>query len=381
MRRKKRRSTATQLGLSFLDCICCGFGAVILLFVLTMGSQTRQVRGVNDSLNEILEKRLQLLSTYRQQTEELENRKTAQELMLQEARKERDSLAESISSLAKKLAEAEAGRENLLVDVEQTRRQIAVRQRKLDVLQRESPDPVGVPVASNYIIFVIDTSGSMRNPRTSQIHEFVINTVEETLRVYPRVDGIQILDSSGNYILRQSNGRWLDDSVETRQTIARNLRIYPTFSVSNPVPGIIRAIRTFSEPENPDHKLGIYVFGDEFGGLADRVLDRLEVINPRDAEGNRPATINAVGFPNLIFRPLEFGPTGIKFANLMREITFAHDGAFVAMQPEQAIRTNILGLPTQGPFQDTAADQYAPVTRLDHQTDQPAELVTHPVLP
>jgi len=115
--------------------------------------------------------------------------------------------------------------------------------------------------------------------------------------------------------------------------------------------------------------------------LADRVLDRLDVINPRNTEGNRPATINAVGFPNLIFRPLEFGPTGIKFANLMREITLAHDGAFVAMQPEQAIRTNILGLPTQGPFQDTSVDQYAPVTRLDHQTDQPNELVTHPVLP
>lgn len=380
-RRRKRRSTATQLGLSFLDCICCGFGAVILLFVLTMGAQTRQVRGVNESLNDILEKRLQLLATYRQEAEDLQEKKTAQELMLQKAKKERDSLAESISSLAQKLAQAEAGKENLLVETEQTRRQIAARQRKLDVLQRETPEPVGVPVASNHIIFVIDTSGSMRNPRTSQIHEFVISTVEETLRVYPRVDGIQILDSSGNYILRQSNGRWLDDSVETRQTIARNLRIYPTFSVSNPVPGIIRAIRTFSEPEDPEHKLGIYVFGDEFGGLADRVLERLEVINPRDAEGNRPATINAVGFPNLIFRPLEFGPTGIKFANLMREITYAHDGAFVAMQPEQAIRTNILGLPTQGTFQDLSADLYDPVTRLDGYASQPSQLVTQPVLP
>lgn len=375
---KKRRSTANQLGLSFLDCICCGFGAVILLFILTMGAQTRQVVGVNESLNEILEKRLQLLSTYQQETEDLQEKKTAQEILLQRARKERDTLAESISDLARKLAQAEAGREQLLVEIEQTQRQIAARQKKLDVLQRESPDPVGVPVASNYLIFVIDTSGSMRNPRTSQIHEFVVRTVEETLRVYPRVDGIQILDSSGNYIIRQSNGRWIDDSVESRQMIARNLRVYPTFSVSNPVPGIIRAIRTFSEPENPEHKLGIYVFGDEFAGVAERVLDRLEVINPRDEEGNRPATINAVGFPNLIFRPLEFGPTGIQFANLMREVTYNHDGAFIAMQPEEAMRSSILGIPT-GTFQPMHPPKNG-ISTLD-QAAVPQRFVHQPVLP
>ncbi len=36
MSRKKRRSTVV-FSISFLDCICCGFGAVLLLFVLTSG--------------------------------------------------------------------------------------------------------------------------------------------------------------------------------------------------------------------------------------------------------------------------------------------------------------------------------------------------------
>ena len=33
--RKKRQRVADGFSLSFLDCICCGFGAIILLLVLT----------------------------------------------------------------------------------------------------------------------------------------------------------------------------------------------------------------------------------------------------------------------------------------------------------------------------------------------------------
>jgi len=36
-----RRRTPQTFSLSFLDCICCGFGAIILLFVLTIGSREK----------------------------------------------------------------------------------------------------------------------------------------------------------------------------------------------------------------------------------------------------------------------------------------------------------------------------------------------------
>ena len=35
MRRRRRGSGAEGFSLSFLDCICCGFGAIVLLLVLT----------------------------------------------------------------------------------------------------------------------------------------------------------------------------------------------------------------------------------------------------------------------------------------------------------------------------------------------------------
>lgn len=339
---RRNKTSMAQLGLSFLDCICCGFGAVILLFVLTMGAQTRQVQGVNESLNEILQKRLELLASLQARTDELQQENAAREIRITQIKEEREKLAEQIAELVKKLQEAEAGREKLLTDLEQTRTMIAVRQKKIDVLQREDPDPVGLPVESTHLIFVIDTSGSMRDQRTSGVHEYVAQTIEEVLRVYPLVKGIQVFDSSGNYIVRQSTGTWLEDNVETRLAIGRSIRNYPVFSVSNPVPGIIRAMRTFAEEPDPDAKIGIYVFGDEFDGRSDLVLERLEVINPPDEQGNRRVTINGVGFPNLIFDPNNFGETGVKFANLMREVSYAHGGAFVALQQESALQTRVI---------------------------------------
>ena len=38
MKRRKRETEVSSL--SFLDCICCGFGAVLLLFVLTVGKKS-----------------------------------------------------------------------------------------------------------------------------------------------------------------------------------------------------------------------------------------------------------------------------------------------------------------------------------------------------
>ena len=45
-----RRKSIEIFSLSFLDCICCGFGAVLLLFVLTSGQQADTTRSELGSL-------------------------------------------------------------------------------------------------------------------------------------------------------------------------------------------------------------------------------------------------------------------------------------------------------------------------------------------
>jgi hypothetical protein len=86
--------------------------------------------------------------------------------------------------------------------------------------------------------------------------------------------------------------------------------------------------------KDPDMHLGIYVFGDEFTATADAVLKRLDELNPADADGKRPVVINAVGFPTTIYGGQDFGldSTGVKFANLLRELAYRHGGAFIGMQ-------------------------------------------------
>ena len=36
----KKRREVEVFSISFMDCICCGFGAVLLLFILTTGQRT-----------------------------------------------------------------------------------------------------------------------------------------------------------------------------------------------------------------------------------------------------------------------------------------------------------------------------------------------------
>ena len=39
-----RRRPTTIFSLAFLDCICCGFGAIILLFVLSVDHQDKNTQ-------------------------------------------------------------------------------------------------------------------------------------------------------------------------------------------------------------------------------------------------------------------------------------------------------------------------------------------------
>ena len=51
----------------------------------------------------------------------------------------------------------------------------------------------GIPVDSEYVIFIIDTSGSMH----SYAWPLVLQKVTETLDVYPRLKGIQVMNDMG----------------------------------------------------------------------------------------------------------------------------------------------------------------------------------------
>ena len=183
----------------------------------------------------------------------------------------------------------------------------------------------GIPVDSEYIIFIIDTSGSMQQYNWDRVQQ----KLNETLDVYPQVKGLQIMNDNGNYMFSQYAGKWIPDTPGRREAIKNTMRLWRPFSDSNPVDGIIYAISTYWSPEK---RISIYVFGDEFSGRSiENVVRQVDVVNRADAEGNRMVRIHAVGFPFLFRGSGDIPPTSHKFSQLMRVLCERNGGTFVAL--------------------------------------------------
>ena len=329
MTRRKKRATA-EFSLSFLDVICCGFGAIILLLMITktvqpqiieastvnlegklaaLQEQLFEIRGESRVLNRDLNAKHEQLSEYEERIAILRGQ-------LASARSRHDSLqieTDSNSAISGQLAVA--------------KQQLSEEMKRLLGTQYQSKNQLigGIPVDSEYIIFIIDTSGSM----FSYAWERVLEEVEATLSIYPKVKGIQVMNDMGNYMFGSYRGRWIPDTPGRRKVIVQNLRGWNIFSNSSPVEGIETAIRAFADPGK---KISLYVFGDEFTGPSiSGVIDAVDRINKVDARGNRLVRIHAVGFPVQFIRAPHLQTTGIRFATLMRELTHRNGGTFVAL--------------------------------------------------
>jgi hypothetical protein len=327
-RRKKR--TIAEFSLSFLDVICCGFGAIILLLMITktvqpqiieastvnlegklasLQEQLFEIRGESRVLNRDLNAKHEQLSEYEQRIAILRGQ-------LASAKSRHDSLqveTDSNSAISGQLAVA--------------KQQLSQEMKRLLGTQHRSKNQLigGIPVDSEYIIFIIDTSGSM----FSYAWERVLKEVEATLSIYPKVKGIQVMNDMGNYMFGSYRGKWIPDTPGRRKVIVQNLRGWNIFSNSSPVEGIETAIRAFADPGK---KISLYVFGDEFTGPSiSAVIDAVDRINKVDARGNRLVRIHAVGFPVQFIRAPHLQTTGIRFATLMRELTHRNGGTFVAL--------------------------------------------------
>ena len=78
----------------------------------------------------------------------------------------------------------------------------------------------GIPVDSEYIIFLIDTSGSMQQFQWDRVQA----QLRETLEVYPTVKGIQIMNDEGEYMFKSYRDEWIPDTPTRRQAILDTLK-------------------------------------------------------------------------------------------------------------------------------------------------------------
>ncbi|MEM9056471.1 MAG: VWA domain-containing protein [Pseudomonadota bacterium] len=332
--KKPQRREIEAFSMSFLDAVCCGFGAIILMLVLTKTAEPVILEEVSPDLDGViaeLEKQLfEIRGETRRVTREIQQ--TDEQLA-----KRKKTVARLEGDLSKILGQYAASKQESSV-TEIIEGKLSTAQQELSEemqrllgseYRRKADDQVigGVPVDSEYIIFIIDTSGSM----FSYSWPMVLQKVDETLRVHPEVKGIQVMNDMGNYMFSRYNGRWIPDSPARRKAIVDRLRTWNPFSNSSPVEGINRAISTFYAP---DKKISLYVFGDEFtGGSIQRVVDTVDRINQVDPRtGRRRVRIHAVGFPVQFARPSGLQTTGMRFATLMRILCERNDGTFVGLE-------------------------------------------------
>jgi len=326
----RKRRPAPEISLSFLDVICCGFGAVILLRLITktvepqvleestviaegkvsaLTEQLFEIRGETKILNRELVAKREQISEFEMQIAILQGSLASSKSRfdaLQVTRNSNSIVAEQLAIARQELSEEE---ERLLGrDAERKNQLIG-----------------GIPVDSEYIIFIIDTSGSM----FSYAWQRMLSEMEATLNIYPNVKGIQVMNDMGNYLFSRYAGQWIPDTPARRQLILRNLANWNAFSNSSPVEGITQAVRSFYDR---DKKISIYVFGDEFTGRSiEDVVLTVDRLNAEADTQERRVRIHAVGFPVQFIRPPELQDTGIRFATLMRELTHRNGGTFVGL--------------------------------------------------
>jgi hypothetical protein len=326
------RRSIEIFSLSFLDVISCGFGAVILLLVLTLVLEPATVTQLTETLAGQAVDEDRQRQTLIEDGTALHSVIKARESELRAARDEIASLqgqiagSEHAGSAARALA---SSRDQAAEALESVRQKLSKETKRLLRQSRQTLAPKdaiigGIPVDSEYIIFIIDTSGSM-------LHfawPLVVRKVEEILRVYPRVKGIQVMNDMGKYMFSAHAGRWIPDTPARRKEVLRRLRSWQSFSNSSPVEGILAAVRRFHSSK---HRISLYVFGDDFSGDSiDKILAEVHTINRRNNSGKPRVRIHAFGYPVLFLKPAG-KRNRTRFAHLMRRLSEQNAGSFVGL--------------------------------------------------
>jgi hypothetical protein len=331
-RRLKRRETEI-FSISFLDCITCGLGSVVLLLVLS-NMRSPEIEQSQEDVQEQLLKLQDEIIDIQGQSEILNRDLKAKQVQLSDEKKRIARLQGDLSDVrgkfraSKQEADVANQVEGRLASAQQTLTEEMKRVLGQGFRRKKDDAIGGIPVDSEYIIFIIDTSGSMFN----YAWPLLLKKIDETLNVYPQVKGFQVMNDMGAYMFTGYRGKWIPDTPAQRKIVLDRLRTWNAFSNSSPVEGIVEAIRTYHAKEK---RISLYVFGDEFtGSSVDSVVKQVDMINREDETGERRVRIHALGFP---VRPDAPQYTSIRFATLMRILCQRNGGTFVGLDMPEGL--------------------------------------------
>ena len=323
---RNRRRALEEASLSFLDVISCGFGAIVLLLIIARVGDPSALEEVEEQLQGSVKEMQEQLFDIRGETVVLNDEFVSRKEQLSELTERIARLKVNLASVAVQSTDISNTK---VLEEQQLKLALQVLSEEMQRLQpRENVQNQligGIPVDSEYIIFVIDTSGSMQMAAWDKLQKEMLNI----LNIYPTVKGIQVMNDMGQYMFSSYRERWIPDSPEMRRNIIKTLGNWAPFSNSSPVEGINAAIQTFYRP---GRKISIYTLGDDFSGRSiRRVVKAVDSLNHANRGDERLVRIHSIGFP------VHFPPgrtpsaSAIKFAALMRELTYNNGGTFIGL--------------------------------------------------
>jgi len=312
----QKRERLDPFSLSFLDIISCGFGAVVVLILIFRFDPFPDDRAAPPpptdaaaAYNSILAEAA-ISNKTEQAKAALDDMSAAQTASNETAQSLQQQLDQSRQQLAAKQA-SNAEKQQQLDAWKRQIEQVKTAGATTEVTSDPDDEAGGILVDRDYVIFIVDTSGSMR-----EIWGRVADRMNQILQQHPQVKGIQVMNDNGSYLVSAYAKRWITDTPKMRERILRLFNLWSSTSNSSPAEGLVRALTDF---QSSTKDMSIYVLGDDFsGGDFDSVIEAVRKLNSGGAR------INAINFINP-------NATTDRFSILMREIALENHGTLITM--------------------------------------------------
>jgi hypothetical protein len=327
----KRRRELEVFSMSFLDAICCGFGSIILLFIISRNAEPLRLEQSERDLSGVIAQYQQELNEILGETDKVRRDEATTSSDLRTDQRKVEDLKAALDKIR---AEVLTTTKDTAFSNELEGKLATAKQSLTEEMKRLLADyrpPLdeykvgGIPVDSEYIVFLVDTSGSMQQFAWDRM----LQQVKETLQVYPTVKGIQVMDDEGAYLFKSYRNEWIPDTPTRRQAILDAMKNWHSYSDSSPREGILAAIDTFYDPNK---KISLYVYSDDLAvGKVNSIVREIDRRNRPDANGKRLVRIHAVAFPTIYEATGGDMYTEADFAVLMRSICQRNGGTFVAL--------------------------------------------------
>ena len=300
--------------MSFLDIMACGFGALVLILLISefQESEVKEVENNADIFLEAQEEKAKKII-------KVESLDKLMSLNIEDLIVVRERLDVLKMELEKK-SSISAKLNDLASD---TDFQISKQRLKSLSAPMEQKEASGIKLDSRYLVFIIDTSGSME-PWAKIVQE-----IDSLIQTFPDLEGYMVMNDNGRIF--HGGDPWLNPTKINRSASIGILRANRAKygSLSNPIDGLKKVIRVWGDKYKD---LGVFIIGDD-------ILDqtrRIETISQEvlklntDSSGKTKVRVNAVGFLTSRTNPSQ--QQGNKnYLMLMRELTEQSGGAMVVV--------------------------------------------------